>query len=92
MSISLITAIFGSIKAGISLLEERERNYPQRQAAALRQRLERVERDFYKEYNRGEENWSDAILDHHMLELRLILGDYSTAVMGFKDVSNLPKP
>jgi hypothetical protein len=80
VSLSLVTAVIGSIKAGLTLLEERERNYPQRQAAALRQRVERIERDFYKEYNRPEETRSDALLDHHLLELRIVLGDFASSV------------
>lgn len=79
-ALTLIGAVFGAAKAGLSLLEEREKNYPKKQAAALKQRLDRIERDWYKEYNRDPSTRSDAELDRLMFELRILLGDFTTSV------------
>jgi hypothetical protein len=80
MTLSLFTTILGALKSGIELLEERERNYPQRRADAIKQRLIRLEKDFYKEYNRDPLTRSDAVLDAIMFEFGLIMKDFSATV------------
>jgi hypothetical protein len=79
-AIALVGSVLGAARATISLLEEREKNYPKKQAAALKQRLDRIERDWYKEYNRDPSTRSDAVLDALMLELRILLDDITTGV------------
>ena len=80
MTLSLFTTILGALKSGIELLEERERNYPQRRADAIKQRLVRLEKDFYKEYSRDPSTRSDAVLDAIMFEFGLIMKDFSSTV------------
>jgi len=77
--LSLVGAVFGVAEVALGYLEEREKNYPQKQAAALRQRIQRIQRDYYKEYNRPVHERSDAVLDHLLLELRIVLGDIATS-------------
>lgn len=88
--LSLVGAVFGVAEVALGYLEEREKNYPQKQAAALRQRIQRIQRDFYKEYNRPLENRSDAVLDTLYLELRIVLGDITSSA-GAKNLSNSGK-
>lgn len=77
--LSLVGAVFGVAEVALGYLEEREKNYPQKQAAALRQRIQRIQRDYYKEYNRPIEERSDAVLDHLLLELRVLLTDITAS-------------
>jgi hypothetical protein len=91
VTLSLFTTIIGALKSGIELLEERERNYPQRRADALKQRVDRLVKDFYKEYNRDPSTRSDAVLDAITFELRLILSDF-TSIVGLKDLPNKQQP
>lgn len=86
-TLTLIGAVFGAAEAGLSLLEEREKNYPKKQAAALRQRLNRIKSDWYKEYNRDPSIRSDAELDAHMHKLRILLGDFAASV-GLENLSH----
>lgn len=85
MTLTLFSTIVGALKSGLSLLEEREKNYPQRRADALKQRLDSTVRDFYKEYNRDPKTRSDAVLDHISNELCVILSDF-TSVVGIKNI------
>lgn len=85
MTLTLFSTIIGALKSGLELLEERERNYPQRRADALKQRVDRLVKDFYKEYNREPSTRSDAVMDAITVELRLILTDF-TAVVGSPNI------
>lgn len=80
MTLTLFSAIIGALKSGLDLLEERERNYPQRRADALKQRVDRLVKDFYKEYNREPSQRSDAVLDAITFELGQLLKDFSATV------------
>lgn len=85
-TLALVSAALGAAKAGLSLLEEREKNYPKKQAAKLKQRLDDLEREWYKEYNRDLETRSDAELDRLDRELCVLLGDFAASV----GLENLP--
>lgn len=78
--ISLITAIFGAAESALDLLEEREKNYPVKQAQAFKNRLLKIRGKYYAEYNKPIEQRSDAVLDHIALELRLFLTDFAASV------------
>lgn len=78
--LGLIPAVLGAAESALDLLEEREKNYPLKQAKAFRERLHKIRKKYYEEYNKPIEKRSDAVLDHTSLELRLFLSDFTASV------------
>jgi hypothetical protein len=84
-ALTLIGAVFGAAEAALELLGEREKNYPQKQRAAFTQRLSRIKKEWYAEYNRDPATRSDAVLDKLQFELCQYLSDFAT-IVGTKNI------
>ena len=84
--LTLVGSIFSVVDSTMEYLEEREKNYPARQKAeaekkriALQKRWQKLRKDWYNEYNKAQEDRSNAILDNLDIELRLFLVDYAAS-------------
>jgi len=75
--LSAFTVIAKALEKGLGYMEEREKNYPQKRAAAFKQRLHSIKKDYYKEYNR-EENRSRAVLDNLYFQLCQLVDDFDS--------------
>ena len=78
--ISLVSVLFGAAEAALELFAEREKNYAQKRSSAFAQKLRRIKTDYYKELNRPLERRSDAVLDALMLEMKLLVEEFSAVV------------
>ena len=78
--ISLVSVLFGAAEAALELFAEREKNYAQKRSSAYAQKLRRIKTDYYKELNRPLERRSDAVLDALMLEMKLLVEEFSAVV------------
>lgn len=78
--ISLVSVLFGAAEAALELFAEREKNYAQKRSSAYAQKLRRIKTDYYKELNRPPERRSDAVLDALMLEMKLLIEEFSAVV------------
>lgn len=78
--ISLVSVLFGAAEAALELFAEREKNYAQKRSSAFAQKLRRIKTEYYKELNRPPERRSDAVLDALMLETKLLVEEFSTAI------------
>lgn len=75
----MISTIIGVIQAGLELWSHKEKN-------KYRDKLIRLKRDFYREYNKTPRDMSK--LDHIEHELRILGESFTTAVIGTKDSSD----
>ena len=76
----LIQAIIEAAEASLSLLSKREENFTVRKSIQMIDRLSKLKKDFYEEYNKDPSIRSDAVLDHIQFELRNFLNDYSAFI------------
>ena len=69
----MIDALIKSLEAGLSLWASKEK----------RKYLDKVislKRDFYEEYNKPDDDRSDAVMDNIRLQLRIVANGFSTSL------------
>ena len=75
--------IIGLLKTGLELWNQKE-------SGKYLDRLIKLEKDFYKEYNKRDKDRSDAVLDNIRFELRILSVAFS-AEAGKKNPQNLQR-
>lgn len=78
--------LIGSLKAGITLLAEREKNLPLKTHLKFQKRLNELEEQWLREYDREEATQSDAVLDTLERDIMQLARDYQAAVLGIPKV------
>lgn len=89
--IATVSAGISLARVALSLAEKREENYPRRRLLEFAEKLSSIEDSFYEEYNKGEDNFSDAALDYWLNELCQCQRDLSL-FLGAANVSDIKKP
>jgi hypothetical protein len=75
-----VAPVLTALGAGLELLAEREKNWSEKKALALQQKLNRIEKEWSAEYNKDPSRRSDAVLDNLEFELRQCAEEFATLV------------